>query len=219
MLPLDVFPDENAALADGTEVRLRAVRPEDKALLLQGFEELSPESRYLRFLAAKPRLSDEDLRYLTEVDGDHHFALGAVRLREDGSEEPLGIARFVVSKDDPEIAEAAVAVKDAMHGKGVGKLLLHRLANVAANHGVKRFRCTVLADNAAMRALLTDLDPGAHVIRAVSGVAEIELLVPQPNEAAEALKRRLSLDRFLAHVAKQLAAVRVSSVPDEPLGD
>lgn len=213
MLRSDPFLDESTALSDGTHVRVRAVRADDKALLLEGFDELSAESRYLRFLAPKPRLSDEELRYLTEVDGAVHFALGVVRPRADGSEEPVGIARFVVSKDDPEVAEAAVTVKDAMHGKGVGKLLLRRLAHVAASRGVKRFRCTVLADNTAMRTLLTDLDPGAHVIKAASGAAEIELMVPQPEQAAEAEQQRITLDRFLAHVAKQLASVRESEPP------
>ncbi len=212
-----MFAEEVVTLSDGSQVRVRAVRPDDKALLLEGFEELSAESRYLRFLGAKPKLSDEELRYLTELDGNQHFALGAVRLRDDGSEEPLGIARFVVSKDNSEVAEAAIAVIDAMHGKGVGKLLLHRLANVAAHHGVMRFRCTVLADNAAMRGLLTGLDPGAHVTRAESGVAEIELLVPQPDQQAEADKLRSSLERFLAHVAKQQASARPGSGrPSEP---
>ena len=199
------MPEENVVLADGTQVRLRAVRPSDKALLLEGFEELSEQSRYLRFLGTKPRLSEDELRYLTELDGDKHVALGAVRVREDGSEEPLAIARFVVSNVDAQVAEAAVAVKDSMHGKGLGKLLLHRLASVAASHGVTRFRCTVLADNAAMHALLTDLDPEAHVVRAASGAAEIELLVPQPDEDTAVMRRR-SLERFLARVAQQLAS-------------
>jgi len=215
MVP-DSFAEETAALPDGTEVRVREVRATDKPLLLEGFEELSPRSRYLRFLAAKPRLSEEELRYLTELDGDKHFALGAVRPREDGSEEPLGIARFVVNKDEAELAEAAITVKDAYHGKGVGKLLLRRLAHVAAAHGVKRFRCTVLADNTAMLALLTDIDPDAHVVRAASGVAEFELMVPQPHLALEAQKRHVSLERFLAHVARQWAKVRDSEPPENP---
>ena len=59
---------EQAVLRDGTRVRLRLIRPDDKALLHDGFERLSPASRYLRFLAPKAALSDDELRYLCEVD-------------------------------------------------------------------------------------------------------------------------------------------------------
>lgn len=206
--------DETAILSNGIELRLRAVRPTDKPLLVEGFEELSPRSRYLRFLAAKPRLNDDELRYLTELDGDKHVALGATRLREDGSEEPVGIARFVANKEDAKLAEAAVTVKDAYHGMGVGKLLLRRLSRVAAAHGIQRFRCTVLADNAAMLSLLTDLDPKAHVVRTSSGAAEIELMVPEAELTVEAEERHLTLERFLAHVARQWALVRKVRAPE-----
>lgn len=208
------FSDETVVLSNGIELRLRAVRPTDKPLLVEGFEELSPRSRYLRFLAAKPRLNDDELRYLTELDGDKHVALGATRLRDDGSEEPVGIARFVANRDDAELAEAAVTVKDAYHHMGVGKLLLRRLAGVAAAHGVRRFRCTVLADNAAMLSLLTDLDPKAHVVRTASGAAEIELKVPQPELTVEAEEHHRTLERFLAHVARQWSAMRKGGDPE-----
>src|SRR6266568_8681079 len=69
---------ETALLRDGSRVVLRLVRPDDKALLRRGFERLSPESRYRRFMSAKSQLTDAELAYLTEVDGWSHFALGAV---------------------------------------------------------------------------------------------------------------------------------------------
>jgi hypothetical protein len=57
-------------LRDGSHVRLRQGHSSDRQLLLRGFERLSPESRCRRFLAAMPELSEEKVRYLTEVD--HH---------------------------------------------------------------------------------------------------------------------------------------------------
>ena len=69
---------EHARLRDGREVVLRLIRPDDKELLRRGFLAMSPESRYRRFFTIKHELSDDELRYLTEIDGVRHFALGAV---------------------------------------------------------------------------------------------------------------------------------------------
>jgi hypothetical protein len=41
-------------------------------------DEFSPESRFHRFLSAKLKLTNADLRYLTEIDGIDHFAIGAL---------------------------------------------------------------------------------------------------------------------------------------------
>ena len=65
-------------LRDGSRVLLRPVEPTDKALLVEGFARLSPESRYRRFLVAVPELSDAQLRYFTEVDHHDHEALAAL---------------------------------------------------------------------------------------------------------------------------------------------
>ena len=79
-------------LRDGAQVDVRPVEPEDRAALAEGFERLSPESRYRRFFGPMPRLSDRDLDYLTRVDHHDHEALVAVdALTGDG----IGVARYV----------------------------------------------------------------------------------------------------------------------------
>ena len=73
-----LFCKRMAQLRDGSEVRIRELTPRDAPVLAEAFERLSPESRDLRFLSAKPRLTSHDLEYLTDVDGHLHEALGAV---------------------------------------------------------------------------------------------------------------------------------------------
>ena len=73
-----------APLKDGGELIIRPVEPEDKALLAQAYSGLSPDSRRRRFLAAPNRLTDEDLRYLTELDHLRHEALAGI--------DPEGVA-------------------------------------------------------------------------------------------------------------------------------
>jgi acetyltransferase len=131
--------------ADGTQLYIRHIRPDDKQRLAKGWLALSEETQRKRFLAPKPRLTQNDLRYLTEVDGHDHVALVALRLDE--PQLLVAAARYVRLKDDPATAEVAVTVADALQGKGVGRALGVMLADEARGRGVKRFSASVLHDN------------------------------------------------------------------------
>lgn len=150
---------ERLMLLDGTWAEVRMLRPEDTALLERGFARLSARSRFQRFLAAKPRLSPEELRYLTAVDGERHVALGAVTWNDAGEEVGLGVARFIRLEDTPEVAELALTVVDDAQGKGLGRFLLDALVRAARERGVERFELRVLADNEAMQRLVRTLGP------------------------------------------------------------
>jgi GNAT superfamily N-acetyltransferase len=189
--PVDDRYEEEARLADGTRVRLRLLRQDDEDLLRRGFERLSPESRYLRFLAPRAALSPEEVRYLTHVDGHDHLALAAAIVRDDGALEGIGIARFVRLPDDPRVAEPALAVIDDYQGRGLGKLLLARLVEAARERGVEVFRATILPGNARMRRLIDELAPGA--LEHPDGDAlTVEVPLPPPERPHGALQRLLA---------------------------
>ncbi len=195
--------EERATLRDGTAILLRQIRPEDKALLRRGFDQLSERSRYLRFLVPKGSLSEEELRYLTELDGERHFAIGAVRLDEAGQPgEGLGIARLIRYPAEPEIAEAAIAVADSMHGQGLGTLLFMRLVAAACERGVARFRCEVHASNSAMKDLIGGVNP-EYSLEVSAGVMSIELALPgaTPAGSSEDPLRQTSLYRLFKLMA------------------
>ncbi len=191
---------ERARLRDGTECLVRLIRPEDKELLHRGFLRLSPESRYRRFFTVKNDLTADELRYLTEVDGVRHFALGAVSLDGD---DGLGVARFIQLAGEPGVAEAAIAVADEHQGKGLGSLLFQRLVAAAAERGVARFRCEVLGTNHGMAELVRSLAPDARV-HVSSGVVSIEFDVPPlaPEHPADEPPRESGLYRFFGMVAQ-----------------
>ena len=168
---------EHATLRNGTSVHIRLVTPEDKELLRTGFERLSPESRYARFLAPKASLSDDELRYLCALDQEQHFAIGAIRDADGGESVGLGIARFIRLADLPHTAEAAIAVADEVQHQGLGTLLFLRLVAAAAERGIERFRCEVLATNASMVALIAQIDP-ERSIEVGEGVLSIEATLP-----------------------------------------
>lgn len=203
---------EDAELRDGTPVQLRLVRPADRELLRRGFQRLSTESRYLRFMGTKATLTEAELEALTTLDGVDHFAMGALR-REPagGAVEGLGVARFVRLPGQPEIAEAAVTVADAVQGRGLGSLLLRRLAAAARERGIRFFRGDVLACNEPMRRLLADhlaatLEPDDDVLQVLVELPPFRSLVATPGYAGDLL------DRLLAHAAGGRMIVRTSDL-------
>jgi len=149
-------------LPDGTLVRTRPLRPEDREKLRNGFARLSPQSKYRRFFSVPLTLSEASLTYLTTTDGQNHVAIGAEN-GEEGADTSygIGIARFVRLPEDPEVAEAAVAVIDEMQHRGIGRLLLRELIKRAREVGVTTFVCHVLPENDPVKALLHDVDAEA----------------------------------------------------------
>jgi GNAT superfamily N-acetyltransferase len=187
---IDAAYDEHAVLEDGTPVHLRLVRADDKQLMREAWQRVSPESRYRRFFSAKSALSDADLKYLTEVDQVDHVAIGAAWDR-DGAEQAIGVARFIRCADRSDAAEAAIVVTDDAQGRGLGHLLLTRLGEAAVERGIDHFVCDVLADNDTMRALLHELAPGA-VEHPDGEVVHIEMPLHAPPPATP-LRRLLAL--------------------------
>ncbi|HJP66436.1 MAG TPA: GNAT family N-acetyltransferase [Actinomycetota bacterium] len=147
-------------LRDGTHVVIRPIRPDDKALLTDGFGRLSEESRYRRFLAPVSALTDAMLAYLTEIDYVDHFAW--VAALADQPDTGVGVARYVRLKDEPTVAEAAITVVDQYQGRGLGSILLGLLGARATEVGITAFRAYVLEDNDPMRELLEGLGAVAH---------------------------------------------------------
>lgn len=174
---------EHAVLRDGTEVMLRLVQPHDKQLLRHSFERLSESSRYSRFFAHKRTLTDAELRYLCELDHETHLAIGAQQFEANGVPIGMGIARYILLRDRPQTAEAAIAVADEAQGKGLGKLLFLRLCAAARERSIAKFRCEVLATNRSMRHLLEAIAPSSSSTEE-NGVVSIELVVPDVSPTA-----------------------------------
>jgi GNAT superfamily N-acetyltransferase len=164
-------------LADGTTLPVRALEPADKPLLREGMKQLSPDSRYKRFFTATTGLSDAQLTYLTEVDHRSHEALVA---SDPETGEGIAVARYVRLSERPDTAEIAIAVVDRWQGRGVGRALLHVLAETARPRGISHFVAVMLVGNQPMIRLITAL---GHVeSRRVDGET-VEITVELAAEA------------------------------------
>jgi GNAT superfamily N-acetyltransferase len=165
---------EYVTLADGSEVIVRAVRPEDKPLFVAGWSALSEESVYRRFLAGRDTLTVHELAFFTEIDHVDHEAIGAL---DAATGEGVGVARYVRDQARPHVAEAAVTVTDAWQGRGLGGKLLRRLCARATENRIRVFSATLLADNDAMLTLFEQLGTVAVTAREASTV-EIDVELP-----------------------------------------
>lgn len=177
---------ERARLRDGSEVLIRPIAADDKALLVDAFERLSEESRYRRFLSPVRELTSEDLSYLTEVDHRRHEALIAIEPDSGGG---IGVARFVKVPASPDAAEVAVTVVDDWQGRGLGTLLMERLTDRARELGVRRYRALVAPSNRRMVDVLDRIGPVRRET-AEGGAIEYEVELP-PEGIGDRLRRAL----------------------------
>lgn len=202
--------EEAVQLSDGQKVHLRLIRPSDKQMLLDGFKHLSEGSRYARFMAPKSHLTEVELRYLTEVDGVDHFALGAIRRHLVSKDQGVGSARFVRFSDQPDTAEAAVTVVDDFQGKGLGSIMLQRLIEAAWERDIRWFRTELLAENTASKRMVESLSPEVQFRYSGDGAMIATLPVPEPDRTptAPGFFVGTSVHKLLSYVARAKISVR-----------
>jgi RimJ/RimL family protein N-acetyltransferase len=182
-------PRDEVELRDGTSLEVRPIRPADADALVALHARLSADTIYRRYFGARPHLATADVERFTRVDGRARFALVAVR----GS-DLVAVARYE-GRPGQRSAELAVVIDDALQHRGVGRLMLERLVDVAREAGLDTLEADVLAGNAAMLALLRTL--GLSQRRETDGetvTVSIDLTSADPP----AVRR----DRARAHLAR-----------------
>jgi RimJ/RimL family protein N-acetyltransferase len=149
-------------LADGTQVQVREIQPEDAPALQRLVGRLSEQTIHLRFFGPMDELSDKKARHFAEVDGEDQYALVALDPEDDG--EIVAVVRYD-REYGTDRAEYAALVEDRLQGRGLGLGLTHALIQAARERGVKDFEALVLPENRGMIRLLSDLDLPERVRR------------------------------------------------------
>lgn len=166
-------------LRDGSTATLRVARPEDREALKAFFGRLSPESRWQRFFS----LTEPGMKLVDSLcdSSDPYAKLTLVVLRTvRGSARIIATGSYIAK--DRKTAEIALAVEDAFQGKGLGTLLLERLALLAVRHGFVRFWAVTHAENERMLEVFEN--SGFPLRRRIeSGHVEVDLSV-EPSEAS-----------------------------------
>jgi RimJ/RimL family protein N-acetyltransferase len=128
----------DVALKDSSSIHIRPIRREDDRLLVQMFNNSSPQTIYQRFLAPVTELTPAMARYLSSVDHRVRVALIA-----ESDSEPIGVARYEPT-NDPDSVELGLIVVDDWQNRGLGRLLLREIFRAAEANGIHRFYAHVL---------------------------------------------------------------------------
>jgi len=91
--------------------------------------------------------TQQEIAFFLNVDFVSHVALVAV-VEEGGRPVIVGGGRYIILQ--PGKAEVAFAVIDERQGQGIGAALMHHLAAIARESGLKELIAEVLPDNVPM---------------------------------------------------------------------
>jgi acetyl coenzyme A synthetase (ADP forming)-like protein len=136
-------------LRDGSTATIRIAQPHDRDALLAFFNQLSLESRQKRFFSLAAPQGDW-LNALCDPSNPRQQLSLVVSRTSGGSPQIIATGSYLTEKEHAHLAEVAFAVEDAFHGKGLGSLLLERLAQLAVNHGITHFWAVTHVDNRPM---------------------------------------------------------------------
>ena len=166
-------------LRDGTTATVRIARPQDAEALKDFFDRLSPESKRWRFFSSTGP-DTELLRSLCDCsDPRSKLTLIVCRTLKGG---PSIIATGSYFSRNAKTAEIGIVVEDSFQGKGLGTLLLERLALLAVGHGITHFWALTMTENRRMIEVLRH--SGFQIQeRLDSGYVEVDLSVV-PTEAS-----------------------------------
>ncbi len=189
-------------LRDGTPITVRPIRPDDKDRLQAAVPHISAENLYRRFFMPVVQLSEQQLRFLTEVDQVHHIAWLAVARDEPG--QPLvGVARCVEFEEEPHVSESAILVVDAYQKRGAGVLLLAVLSIAAAHQGIQVLRSFTFEENLPF--LNTMMHLGAKTRWEYSNVRRVDFPVYADANNVPDGERTTPFREVLALIAQRLA--------------
>ncbi|MGI5271511.1 GNAT family N-acetyltransferase [Nonomuraea sp. CA-218870] len=195
-------------LRDGGIARIRPLRQDDREALHELVDRSSDRSAYLRFFTGGRATAHAYMDRITGPGYAGHALVGTFR------DQLVAVAEYIPSGDGS--ADLAILLDDAVHGLGLGTLMLEHVAVDAAAHGVRKLVADVLAENRTMSNVLRDLgmdstqeyaDGNLRVVIDARVTPRLRAEIEARDHAAE----RASLDRVL--VPRSVAVIGASRDP------
>jgi acetyltransferase len=162
--------DIGGALADGTQIFVRPLRPEDEPQIRGFHEKISADDLRLRFFAPIKEFSHAFLARLVQLDYARAIAFVAI---DETSGEFLGVVRMHADSNY-EKAEYAVLVRSDLKGRGIGWKLMELMICYARSEGLRRIEGQVLQANVMMLQMCREFgfqiadDPDDRTVKVVS---------------------------------------------------
>jgi acetyltransferase len=162
--------EQRIALADGAQLFMRPLRPEDEPQVRDLLERISAEDLRLRFFASIKEFSHAFLARLVQLDYARAIAFVAI---DEVSGEFLGVVR-IHADSNYEKAEYAVMVRSDLKGRGIGWKLMEYMIRYARSEGLRRVEGQVRQENSTMLQMCLELgfqiadDPDDWTVKLVS---------------------------------------------------
>ncbi|KAB8310393.1 bifunctional acyl-CoA synthetase/GNAT family N-acetyltransferase [Rouxiella chamberiensis] len=147
--------EEHVILKNGLPALFRPILPEDEPLLKAFILKVTKEDLYYRYFSEINEFTHEDLAHMTQIDYDREMAFVAVRTENEES-EIIGVTRTVSDPDNID-AEFSVLVRSDLKGLGLGRRLLDKMIDYAAEHGLQRLTGITMPNNRGMITLAKKL--------------------------------------------------------------
>ncbi|MDX6276139.1 MAG: hypothetical protein QOJ72_267 [Nocardioidaceae bacterium] len=195
--------EADVLLKDGRVAQLRPILESDAADFVEFYSRVSNESKYFRFFAPYPTLSDKDVARFTTVDHDRRVAFVVLV-----HSTIIAVGRYDAVADDE--AEVAFLVEDAHQGRGVGQLLLEHLAQAGRERGIRRFIADVLPSNSRMQQIFREM--GYHVDGMLEGGVQRLAFEIEPTDSAIGVMRAREQRAEAASIARIFRARSIAVV-------
>lgn len=150
---------ESWQVIHGYSISVRPLRRTDLDIESAFVQGLSRETRYNRLLGGAINISRGYIEQLITIDYSRDMALAAVVMME-SAEVLIGVARYVKdegAEHNPDRCEFAIVIADAWQGRGIGRLLMAKLIDVARSRGIREMFGEILATNHGMLMLVKSL--------------------------------------------------------------
>ena len=202
-------------LKDGHTFKMRPMSLDDREKMRNLFYRLTPQTRYLRFGHIKEHISEQELDYFTETHPPETYAY--IGLTGEGANEQIrAVGRWHLAPDKS-TAEIAFTVEDNIQARGIGTVLLEKLAETALKYRIRKLIAHVLPENTRMLTVFEDsgftISRGGH-----DGYIEITFDLEHQEEFSkrqelrEHLAGSLGIRRMM--YPKTVAVIGASRNPD-----
>ncbi|MHA2789273.1 GNAT family N-acetyltransferase [Corynebacterium sp. S7] len=189
-------------LNDGAIATIRPIEEVDRAALNSFYARVSDRSKYLRFFANHPELTESDLAAFLENDGrdkvtlilenkheDTQYDNGNINDHINASIVAIASYQLVPQLLPTRVGEVSFLVQDDQQGRGVGNILLEHLADIGREQGIERFTAEMLTQNRQMTRVFLNAGYNAQP-ELVDGYITVDFPIAPSKSSQSAMMRR-----------------------------
>ncbi|MBC35030.1 MAG: GNAT family N-acetyltransferase [Bacteroidetes bacterium] len=143
-------------LADGTQIILRPIKPEDEPMWLEMLSSCSKESIYSRFRYNFHFDSHEIATQFCYIDYGREIAI-VVEIMDEGERKLVAVGRLIADPDH-DSAEYAILITDAWQRRELGVMISEYCIDIAKDWGIREFYAQTTKDNQPMIAVFRKLN-------------------------------------------------------------